>query len=63
MASMYSSRCIWLSDADDTSCARNTTNSGWMRKMSGKMAIATTTDRLRRYSRSSLWKIAQRVAC
>ena len=39
--------------------ARKTTNNGWTRKMVGKIASATTIDRLRRYSRSSLRTMAR----
>jgi hypothetical protein len=39
MASMYSSRCSCASCLDTDEGRPKTTTSGWMRKISGKMAI------------------------
>ena len=42
-----------------TRAAVNTAMSGWMQKINGKMAIDQMSERLRRYSRSSLRTIAR----
>src|SRR6478736_4950520 len=57
MASMYTRRCISPRAPDVDADSRLTTITGWIRKMSGKIAIVTMIDRFRRYSRNSLRKI------
>ncbi len=58
IASMYRIMCMSASEAAVTLGTSRTTHSGWMRKMRGKIAVATTTWPWRRYSRSSLRTMA-----
>src|SRR4029453_17414404 len=59
MPSMYSRRCPCSSSFEADAGRTKTTISGWMRKISGKIAIVQTMKPLWRYSRSSLRKIAR----
>jgi hypothetical protein len=54
MASRYSSSWWFASWPADEAGRVKTVITGWMRNSSGKIAIPATTERLRRYSRSSL---------
>ncbi len=59
MPSRYTSTCSWASPPELDVVSVTTAMSGWMVKSSGRIAIPATSERLRRYSRSSLRMMAR----